>query len=60
MKKTSFGVPYKGSKNKIAESLIGRLPSASNFVDLFCGGCAMTHAALLSGKWRNITDALNL
>lgn len=54
MKKTSFGVPYKGSKNKIAESLIERLPSASNFVDLFCGGCAMTHAALLSGKWKNI------
>lgn len=54
MKKTSFGVPYKGSKNRIAESLIERLPSASNFVDLFCGGCAMTHAALLSGKWKNI------
>lgn len=54
MKKTSFGVPYKGSKNRIAESLIGRLPSASNFVDLFCGGCAITHAALLSGKWKNI------
>lgn len=50
----AYGVPYKGSKNKIAESLIERLPSASNFVDLFCGGCAMTHAALLSGKWKNI------
>ena len=50
----AYGVPYKGSKNKIAESLTGRLPSASNFVDLFCGGCAMTHAALLSGKWKNI------
>lgn len=50
----AYGVPYKGSKNKIAASLIERLPSASNFVDLFCGGCAMTHAALLSGKWKNI------
>lgn len=42
-----------GSKNKIAREIIGLLPPADTFVDLFAGGCAMTHAAMLSGKYRN-------
>ncbi|MCD8206584.1 MAG: DNA adenine methylase [Bacteroidales bacterium] len=48
----TYGIPYKGSKNAIAERIIDILPPAEVFVDLFAGGCAMTHAALLSGKWR--------
>ena len=47
----NYGIPYKGSKNKIAESIIAQLPSAKHFYDLFGGGGAMTHRALLSGKY---------
>lgn len=47
-----YGVPYKGSKNQIAEWIVLTLPRAEYFVDLFCGGCAVTHAALLSRKWK--------
>ena len=49
-----YGLPYKGSKNSIAKQIIDFLPSAENFYDLFAGGCAITHAALLSGKYRYI------
>lgn len=53
MSKT-FGLPYMGSKSQIAEIIISLLPSADTFVDLFAGGCAMTHAAILSGKYKRI------
>lgn len=46
-----FGVSYMGSKNKIVKALIPQLPSAKYFVDLFAGGSAMTHGAMLSGKY---------
>ena len=46
-----LGVPYQGSKNAIARDIISILPSGRRFVDLFAGGCAMTHAAILSGKY---------
>lgn len=46
-----FGVGYMGSKNQIVKKLIPQLPSAKYFVDLFAGGCAMTHGAMLSGKY---------
>ena len=49
----NYGLPYQGSKNAIAEWVIGQLPQAETFVDLFCGGCAITHAAMLSGKYKN-------
>lgn len=42
-----------GSKNLIAERLVSQFPRAEYFVDLFAGGCAMTHAAFLSGKFKN-------
>ena len=48
----NFGVPYMGSKNVIAERLVSQFPRAEYFVDLFAGGCAMTHAAFLSGKFK--------
>lgn len=48
-----YGLPYKGSKNSIAEWIIDELPQADTFVDLFCGGGAVTHRALLSSKYKN-------
>ena len=47
----NYGIPYKGSKNKIAENIIAQLPPAKHFYDLFGGGGAMSHCALLSGKY---------
>lgn len=49
----TYGMPYRGSKNSIAEWVVSQLPPAENFYDLFCGGCAVTHAAILSGKYKN-------
>ena len=46
-----YGVPYRGSKSRIATWVVEHLPSAETFVDLFAGGCAVTHAALLAGRW---------
>ena len=46
-----YGLPYMGSKNKIAPEIAAILPSAGTFVDLFAGGCAMTHAAMKTGKY---------
>ena len=48
-----YGLPYQGSKNSIAEWVVEQLPSAETFVDLFCGGGAITHRALIEGRWRN-------
>ena len=49
-----FGVPYQGSKNYIAGWVIDNLPEDEILVDLFAGGCAVTHAAMLSGKWNKV------
>lgn len=49
-----YGIPYVGSKNKIAEKIIDKLPPAKHFYDLFGGGGAMTHCALMSGKYQYI------
>ena len=48
----NYGIPYKGSKNKVIKWLMPLLPSGEVFVDLFCGGCAVTHAAMLSGRYK--------
>lgn len=49
-----YGVPYKGSKNKIAPWVVEHLPEADTLIDLFAGGCAVSHAAMLSGKYKCI------
>lgn len=49
-----YGLPYKGSKNKLAEHIVRLLPKRTHLVDLFCGGCAVSHAALLMGKYEHI------
>lgn len=43
-----YGLPYKGSKNKIAERIVGLFPKKKHFYDLFAGGCAVTHCALVN------------
>ena len=52
MTKMNYGVPYQGSKNRIATLIMNELPAGTRFVDLMAGGCAMTHAAMLSGKYK--------
>ena len=57
-----YGAPYRGSKNTIAEWVVSNLPPAETLVDLFAGGCAVTHAAMMSGKFdrfvaNDLTDA---
>ena len=51
---TKYGLPYQGSKNSIAEWVIDHLPPADTLVDLMAGGCAVSHAALMSGKYKHV------
>ena len=46
MAKKSWGLPYVGSKNLIAKSIVNALPKGERLVDLFAGGCAITDYAL--------------
>lgn len=48
-----YGLPYMGSKNKIAKWVVGCLPAAQHFYDLFCGGGAVTHAAIERHRYRH-------
>ena len=48
----NYGLPYQGSKNRIAKRLVDALPAAPVLYDVFCGGCAVTHAAMLSDKYQ--------
>ena len=50
-----FGITYLGGKNSIAADIVSCLPAATHFIDLFCGGCGITHAAILSGKYKTFT-----
>ncbi len=47
----NYGLPYKGSKNKLAPKIFELFPQKKNFYDLFCGGCAMTHYGMLHNKF---------
>ena len=49
-----YGLPYKGSKNRLAEHIVRLMPKADHLIDLFCGGCAVSHAAMLAGKYKHI------
>ena len=56
----NFGLPYKGSKNKIAKWVCDILPNANTLYDLFAGGGAITHCARLNRKYNNyIVNDLN-
>ena len=54
----NLGLPYMGSKSKIAEKLLSEIikrnPEAEIFIDLFAGGCAMTHTALINGAFKKV------
>ena len=50
----NYGLPYTGSKSKIAHWVVDNLPRGRVLIDAFAGGCAITHRALLSKKWQTI------
>ena len=50
----TYGIPYKGSKSAIVAKFFPLLPQATHFYDLFAGGCAVTHYALTSHKYKAI------
>lgn len=54
MKKNSYGIGFRGSKNRVADEIIEVLPNGKRLCYLFAGGCAITHAATLSGKWEKV------
>lgn len=49
----SYGLPYTGSKNRLAEKIIRHLPEADTLVDGFFGGGAITHCAVAHNKFKN-------
>ena len=49
-----YGAAYQGSKSKIADDIISKLPSKKYFIDAFSGGGALAHCALESGKFEHI------
>lgn len=53
-KNEKLGLPYQGSKRRIAAKIVDLLPAGPVLVDAFAGGCAVTHAALLSGKFDKV------
>lgn len=52
MKKT-YGMSWQGSKSKVAEWVLNNLPKGGTLCDLFAGGCAVTHAAMLRKQFNN-------
>ena len=49
-----YGAAYQGSKSKIADEIISKLPARKYFIDTFSGGGALAHCALESGKFEHI------
>ena len=50
----NLGLPYKGSKNTIAEDLVKCLPRGKKLLDACCGGGAVLMAAAMSGRWDKV------
>lgn len=50
----NYGLSYKGSKSKLAERIVSLFPRATHLYDLFCGGSAISHCALLKNKYQHI------
>ena len=46
-------MPWMGSKSDIAWQVVNAIPNGETFVDLFFGGGAITHAAMVSKRWNN-------
>jgi site-specific DNA-adenine methylase len=43
---SQYGLPYMGSKSKIADKVCNLFPEAENFYDLFGGGFSITHCMI--------------
>lgn len=54
MARTNYGIPYKGSKNTIAEWVISHVPECDTFFDVFAGGCAVTDCILRKGIAKHV------
>ena len=52
--KKNYGLPYMGSKNKLAEEIVNFLPQKKVLVDLFGGGGAISVCASQSRKYEKI------
>ena len=50
----NYGLPYTGSKSRIAHWVIDQPPRGRVLIDAFAGGCSITHRALLSEKWQTV------
>ncbi len=48
----NYGLPYTGSKSKIAHWVIDNLPRGRVLIDAFAGGCAIT------SNWTETIEAL--
>ena len=48
----NWGMPWMGSKSDIAWQVVNAIPKGETFVDLFFGGGAITHAAMVSKRWK--------
>ena len=49
-----YGAAYQGSKSKIADEIISKLPNKKYFIDAFSGGGALAHCALESRRFEHI------
>ena len=49
----TYGLPYKGSKDKICEKICSLFPIKENFYDLFMGGGSIIHYQLLQNQYKN-------
>ncbi len=57
----NYGLPYQGSKSAIAPWVVSCLPPGDTLVDLFCGGCAVTDAAMRAHRYKKfIFNDINL
>ena len=50
----NYGLPYKGSKNTIAQQVVAALPRCDWFLDACCGGGAITQCAAMSGRFKHV------
>ena len=50
----NLGLPYKGSKNTIAEDIVKCLPRGKKLLDACCGGGAVLMAAAMSRRWEKV------
>lgn len=50
----NLGLPYKGSKNTIAEDLVKCMPRGKKLLDACCGGGSVLMAAAMSLRWEKV------